>query len=69
VLPDPAILPFRCSVRAIDRAFSPRIKTENLGENSQLKTWVDNYLWVGEVVMDQSVALMSTSGYFERKRE
>jgi len=33
-----------------------------------MKKWVENYLWVGETVMDQGVALMSASGYFERKR-
>jgi hypothetical protein len=37
-------------------------------EQKDVRRWIDNYLWVGEVVMDQSVALMSSSGYFERKR-
>jgi hypothetical protein len=47
---------------------SPRLKSDNLGEQTEVRKWVDNYLWVGEVVMDQSVAFMSASGYFERKR-
>jgi hypothetical protein len=33
-----------------------------------MKKWIDNYLWVGETLMDQSVAIMSSSSYFERKR-
>ena len=44
------------------------MKTENFNETPGLKKWIDNYLWVGEVMMDQSVAVLSTSSYFERKR-
>lgn len=33
-----------------------------------MKKWVDQYLGVGEWVMDQSVAILGSSGYFERKR-
>lgn len=33
-----------------------------------MKKWIDNYLWVGETVMDQSVAIFGSSSYFERKR-
>ncbi|KAJ4373888.1 hypothetical protein N0V83_002627 [Neocucurbitaria cava] len=33
-----------------------------------VKKWIDNYLWVGETLMDQSVAIFSSSSYFERKR-
>jgi hypothetical protein len=29
---------------------------------------MDTYLWVGETVMDQSVAFFASSSYFERKR-
>lgn len=46
----------------------PSVKPDTLTESENVKKWLDNYLWVGEVVMDQSVALMSSSGYFERKR-
>ncbi|KAK7702158.1 hypothetical protein SLS57_011458 [Botryosphaeria dothidea] len=46
----------------------PSVKSETITESENVKKWLDNYLWVGEVVMDQSVALMSSSGYFERKR-
>ena len=37
-------------------------------ESPNVKSWIENYLWVGETIMDQSVALMGSSGYFERKR-
>ncbi|TID13447.1 putative duf1748 domain containing protein [Venturia nashicola] len=47
---------------------TPSVKTEDMTKSTDVKKWIDNYLWVGEVVMDQSVALMSSSGYFERKR-
>ncbi len=30
--------------------------------------WVDKYLSVGEWVMDQSVAIAGSSGWFERTR-
>jgi len=33
-----------------------------------MKKWVDRYLGVGETVMDQSVAILGSSGWFERKR-
>ncbi|KAF2436721.1 DUF1748-domain-containing protein [Tothia fuscella] len=47
---------------------TPSIKSESMTQQTDVRRWIDNYLWVGEVVMDQSVALMSSSGYFERKR-
>ncbi|EGS22268.1 uncharacterized protein CTHT_0017870 [Thermochaetoides thermophila DSM 1495] len=44
-------------------------KTERLaGENKDLEKWVNKYLSVGEWVMDQSVALAGSSGWFERRR-
>lgn len=46
----------------------PSLKSEDMTKSTEMRKWIDNYLWVGEVVMDQSVALMSSSGYFERKR-
>ncbi|KAK7518965.1 hypothetical protein IWX49DRAFT_593144 [Phyllosticta citricarpa] len=47
---------------------TPSVKPESVTHSENIKKWLDNYLWVGEVLMDQSVAIMSTSGYFERKR-
>ncbi|KAF2741447.1 DUF1748-domain-containing protein [Polyplosphaeria fusca] len=47
---------------------TPSVKSEQFTETPSLKKWIDNYLWVGETVMDQSVAIFGSSGYFERKR-
>ncbi|KAF1810435.1 DUF1748-domain-containing protein [Eremomyces bilateralis CBS 781.70] len=47
---------------------SPSFRSEHVSQNTEVRKWLDTYLWVGEVVMDQSVAFMSTSSYFERKR-
>jgi len=45
------------------------LKSSTFGENNKdVQSWVDRYLGVGEWVMDQSVAVMGASGYFERKR-
>ncbi|KAE9975405.1 hypothetical protein EG328_003193 [Venturia inaequalis] len=52
----------------VKRSTGLTVKTEDMTKSADVKKWIDNYLWVGEVVMDQSVALMSSSGYFERKR-
>ncbi|PFH58826.1 hypothetical protein XA68_13173 [Ophiocordyceps unilateralis] len=38
------------------------------GENREVSKWLDKYLGVGEWVMDQSVAIAGSSGYFERRR-
>lgn len=48
---------------------SPSVKPETITESKEITKWVDSYLWVGEVVMDQGVAFMSASKYFERKRD
>lgn len=47
---------------------TPSLRSESLSDSPSVKKWVENYLWVGETIMDQSVALMSASSYFERKR-
>jgi len=44
------------------------VKTEKITDNKEAKKWVDSYLGVGEWVLDQSVAVMSASSWFERKR-
>lgn len=38
------------------------------GENKEVAGWVKKYLDVGEWVMDQSVAIAGSSGWFERTR-
>ncbi len=47
---------------------SPSLRSDSLAESPKLRSWIETYLGVGEVIMDQSVAIMSSSGYFERKR-
>ncbi|KAF2007446.1 DUF1748-domain-containing protein [Amniculicola lignicola CBS 123094] len=47
---------------------TPSVKTEQFSEAATAKKWIDNYLWVGECVMDQSIAIMASTSYFERKR-
>lgn len=44
------------------------MNSEKISDSKELKKWVDNYLGVGEWVMDQSVAILSASSWFERKR-
>jgi len=46
----------------------PSFKKESLTENKDINHWIDKYLGVGEWVMDQSVAIAGSSGWFERKR-
>ncbi|RMX71369.1 hypothetical protein D0869_15707 [Hortaea werneckii] len=52
----------------VKRSTGLTLKPESFSESPGVKKWIENYLWVGETMMDQSVALMGTSGYFERKR-
>jgi len=55
-------------IPASDPNISPSLKPDTFSESPGVKKWIENYLWVGETIMDQSVAIMSSSGYFERKR-
>ncbi|KAG5962849.1 hypothetical protein E4U56_003119 [Claviceps arundinis] len=44
-------------------------KTDQVaGENKEVSKWMEKYLSVGEWVMDQSVAIAGSSGFFERRR-
>ncbi|PKS09865.1 hypothetical protein jhhlp_004488 [Lomentospora prolificans] len=48
---------------------TPSFKTDKAsGENKEMAKWIDKYLGVGEWVMDQSIAVAASSGWFERKR-
>ena len=49
-----------------DRA-NGRFKSDNI-ENKEFRGAVNKYLNVGDWVLDQSIAFMSSSSYFERKR-
>jgi hypothetical protein len=46
----------------------PSFKKESITENKDINVWIAKYLDVGEWVMDTSVALAGSSGFFERKR-
>ncbi|KAF2814685.1 DUF1748-domain-containing protein [Mytilinidion resinicola] len=52
----------------VKRSTGLTIKSETISESPSIKKWIDNYLWAGEWVMDQSVAVMASTSYFERKR-
>ncbi|KAI9660424.1 MAG: hypothetical protein M1821_009774 [Bathelium mastoideum] len=47
---------------------TPSLRQESVSESTEVRKWLDRYLWLGEAVMDQGVAVMSSSSYFERKR-
>lgn len=47
---------------------SPSFKSDTISENDNVKKWIGYYLDIGETVMDTTVALAGTSGWFERKR-
>ena len=47
---------------------SPSLNSDKITENKEAKKWIDQYLGVGEWVMDQSVAVLGSSSFFERKR-
>jgi hypothetical protein len=47
---------------------SPSLDSDKITQNKDFKKWIDSYLGVGEWVMDQSVAVLSSTSYFERKR-
>ncbi|RPA83486.1 DUF1748-domain-containing protein [Ascobolus immersus RN42] len=44
-----------------------QVKTDNI-ESGEIRNAINKYLNVGEWVIDQSTAFMSTSAYFEKKR-
>lgn len=43
------------------------LKKESLSEDKNINSWIDRYLGVGEWMMDKSVAIAGSSGWFERK--
>jgi len=47
---------------------TPSFDTGKISNSKEVKGWVDKYLGVGEWVMDQSIAVLGSSGYFERRR-
>ncbi|CAI7587024.1 unnamed protein product [Penicillium glandicola] len=52
----------------VKRSTGLTLNSDKITENKDVKKWVDSYLGVGEWVMDQSVAVMGSSAWFERRR-
>jgi hypothetical protein len=48
--------------------FSPSLSADKITDSKDIKNWINKYLGVGEWVMDQSIAVLSSTSYFERKR-
>ncbi|GAD93435.1 predicted protein [Paecilomyces variotii No. 5] len=57
--------PHSADARDLD---SPSLNSDKVTDNKEIKKWVENYLGVGEWVMDQSVAVLGSTGWFERRR-
>ncbi|PLB45488.1 DUF1748-domain-containing protein [Aspergillus steynii IBT 23096] len=47
---------------------TPSLNSDSITDNKDFKKWIDNYLGVGEWVMDQSVAVLGSTSWFERRR-
>ncbi|BDD64137.1 hypothetical protein MAP00_008982 [Monascus purpureus] len=52
----------------VKRSTGLTLNSDKITENKDVKKWIDNYLGVGEWVMDQSVAVFGSTTFFERKR-
>ncbi|CAI7664531.1 unnamed protein product [Penicillium bialowiezense] len=59
---------FSAFLAGVKRSTGLTLNSDNITENKDVKKWVDSYLGVGEWVMDQSVAVMGSSAWFERRR-
>ncbi|KFA54176.1 hypothetical protein S40293_06298 [Stachybotrys chartarum IBT 40293] len=60
---------FSAFLAGMKRSTGLTFKSEKVGgENKDVSKWIDKYLGVGEWVMDQSVAIAGSSGFFERTR-
>lgn len=49
-------------------AHSPSLNSDKITDSKDIKKWVESYLGVGEWIMDQSVAVLGSTSYFERRR-
>ncbi|TGZ84235.1 DUF1748-domain-containing protein [Ascodesmis nigricans] len=58
---------FSAFLAGVKRSTGLQVKTDQI-ESKDIRSAVVKYLDVGEWVMDQSIAFMGTSAYFERKR-
>ncbi|KAL1966357.1 hypothetical protein VTN77DRAFT_4499 [Rasamsonia byssochlamydoides] len=47
---------------------TPSLNSDKITDNKDVKRWLENYLGVGEWIMDQSVAVLGSTSWFERRR-
>ncbi|KAJ5500264.1 hypothetical protein N7453_009315 [Penicillium expansum] len=59
---------FSAFLAGVKRSTGLTLNSDKITENKDVKKWVDSYLGVGEWMMDQSVAVMGSSSWFERRR-
>jgi hypothetical protein len=52
----------------VKRSTGLTLSADKITDSKDIKNWINKYLGVGEWVMDQSVAVLSSTSYFERKR-
>jgi len=62
------LTPNLANVTATPRDQSPSMRSDKISESTDVQVWVEKYLGVGEWVMDQSIAIMGSTSFFERKR-
>ncbi|PSS15226.1 hypothetical protein M430DRAFT_51838 [Amorphotheca resinae ATCC 22711] len=60
---------FSAFLAGMKRSTGLTLKKDSLTENKEVSAWIEKYLNVGEWVLDQSVAVAGSSGWFERKRD
>lgn len=58
---------FSAFLAGVKRSTGLTFQTEKI-ESKDVRSAIDKYLNFGEWVMDQSIAVMGSSSYFERKR-
>ncbi|KAJ5386823.1 hypothetical protein N7509_009364 [Penicillium cosmopolitanum] len=59
---------FSAFLAGVKRSTGLTLDSDKISDSKDVKKWIDSYLGVGEWVMDQSVAVMGSSGWFERRR-
>ncbi|KAJ5988692.1 hypothetical protein N7481_003902 [Penicillium waksmanii] len=59
---------FSAFLAGVKRSTGLTLDSDKISDSKDVKKWIDSYLGVGEWVMDQSVVVMGSSGWFERRR-
>ncbi|KAH0614512.1 uncharacterized protein H6S33_000148 [Morchella sextelata] len=58
---------FSAFLAGVKRSTGLTLQTEKI-ESKDVRSALEKYLGIGEWMMDQSIAVMGSSSYFERKR-